>query len=243
LNMRWRIAGKVNPSHRRTLRKSGADFLADRARHLPLLWRWAGAFSDLVGRSRQNLFDRFDAHFSAPDQWRDNGSLFARRIPLAREMGQLVASLPWDGRFRHIRDETFFAWRFRNPLRSYRFLYVGREQLRGYIVLQQTPGVSGGRVYIVDWEAENDLVRAELLSAAIEGGRFPELYVWQLGVSPTAVQILERHRFKSIHPAHENCVLVRSVRDDELNAPWVLGGRRLDDDHQWDLRMIYSMLG
>jgi hypothetical protein len=127
-------------------------------------------------------------------------------------------------------------------LRNHRFLYVGRERLRGYIVLQQWPSVTGDRASIVDWEAESDLVRAELLSAAIECGEFPELYIWQLGASPSVVRMLEGYRFKSLGAPHENSVLVRSAGDDEPNTPWILGGCRLDDANQWDLRMIYSTL-
>jgi GNAT superfamily N-acetyltransferase len=243
MNMRWHNAGRVKSLHRRTLRKTAADFLADRVGHLPLLWRWADNLAALSGHSGDHLFDRLDAHFSAPDQWRDTGSLFAQRTPLSREMGQLVARLPRDGRIRHVRDETFFAWRFSNPLRNYRFLYVGRERLQGYIVLQQSAGVYGDCASIVDWEAESDPIRAELLSAAIEYGKFPELSIWQLGASPAAAQLVDLHGFKSLRAHHEKSILVRSVHDAELNTPWTLGGRRLDDANQWDLRMIYSMLG
>ena len=158
-------------------------------------------------------------------------------------MSQLVARLPRDGRIRHVRDETFFAWRFGNPLRNYRFLYAGRERLRGYIVLQQWWGASGDRVNIVDWEGESDQIRAELLSAAVEYGKFPELCIWQLGASPSAAQLVDHHGFKSSRARQEKSILVRSLRDDEPNARWTLGGRRLDDADQWDLRMIYSMVG
>ncbi|MDH3315655.1 MAG: GNAT family N-acetyltransferase [Gammaproteobacteria bacterium] len=243
MNMRWRNAGRVRSLYHRTIRKTTAEFLANRVRRLPLLWRWADNLSALSGRSGDHLFDRLDARFSALDQWRDSRSLFAQKTPLTREMAQLVARLPRDGRIRHVRDEAFFAWRFGNPLHNYRFFYGGREQLRGYLVLQQTPSVSGDRACIVDWEAESELMRAELLSAAIGYGKFPEMCIWQLGVSPSTARVLERHKFKSLVAPHEHSVLVRSVRDDELNAPWILGGRRLDDANQWDLRMIYSMLG
>jgi hypothetical protein len=142
-----------------------------------------------------------------------------------------------------VRDETFFTWRFGNPLCNYRFLYVGRERLRGYIVLQQSTVVNGDRASIVDWEAESDLVRAELLSAVIEYGKIPELCIWQLGASRAVTRLVDQHGFKPLPANDEKSVLVRSVRDDELNAPWILGGRRLDDANQWDLRMIYSMVG
>jgi hypothetical protein len=243
MNMRWRNAGKVKSLYRRTLRKTTADLVADRARRLPLVWRWADKFSDFSGRSGGHLFDRLDACLSVPDQWRDTESLFAQRAPLNREMSQLVARLPTDGRIRHVRDETYFAWRFSNPLHNYRFLYVGRERLRGYIVLQQSPGVTGDRASVVDWEGESEQIRAELLSAAVEHGKFPELCIWQLGASPAAEQLVDHYGFKSVRARQEKSILVRSVRDDELNALWTLGGRRLDDAQQWDLRMIYSMVG
>jgi len=156
-------------------------------------------------------------------------------------MSELVARLPRDGRIRHVRDETFFSWRFGNPLCDYRFLYIGRERLRGYIVLQRSPVFIGDRASIIDWEAESDLIRAELLAAVIEYGGFPELCIWQLGASPAAARLVDHHGFKSPRRHYEKSVLVRSVGDDKLNAPWNLGGRRLDDAHQWDLRMIYSM--
>src|SRR5882672_9821946 len=222
MSMQWRNAGRVKPVHRRTLRKTAADVLCVGVRHLPLLWRWADDISALSGRSGDHLFDRLDARFLAPDQGRDTGSLFAQRTPLTREMSQLVARLPRDGRIRHVRDEPFIAWRYSNPLSNYRFLYAGRERLRGYIVLQQRPGVNGDRANIVDWEAESDLIRAELLSAAVECGKFPELCIWQLGASPAAAQLVDYHGFRPLRTRQEKSILVRSVRDDELDAPWML---------------------
>jgi hypothetical protein len=108
--------------------------------------------------------------------------------------------------------------------------------------LQQSPVVNGDRASIVDWEAESDAIRGELLSAVIEYGSFPELCIWKLGASPAVAQLLDHHGFKSLRARNEKSILVRSVRDDELNSPWMLGGRRLDDANQWDLRMIYSMV-
>jgi len=243
MNMGWHNAGRVKSLHRRTARKAVADFLADRAEQVPFLWRWADNMAALSGRSGDHLFDRLDARFPASDELRDPGPLFAQRTPLTREMSQLVSRLPRDGRIRHVRDETFFAWRFANPLRNYRFLYAGRERLRGYIVLHQSPGANEDRASIVDWEAETDVIRAELLSATVEHGRFPELCIWQLGASPAAKQLVERHGFKPLIAHHEKSILVQSVRDAGPDTPWMLGGRRLDDANQWDLRMIYSMSG
>ena len=243
MKMQWRNAGWVGASYRRTLRKTAVDLLSGRARHLPFIWRWARNFSSLSGPTGNALFDRLDARFGASNGRRDTGIPFVQETPLVREMSELVARLPRDGRIRHVRDEKFFGWRFNNPLSSYRFLYIGDERLRGYLVLQRPPLAIGERAAIVDWEADSDQVRAELLAAALEHGKFPEVCAWQQGASPATARLLRHHGFKPIRTRHEKSILVRSVRDDELNAPWLLGGRSLDDADQWDLRMIYSMHG
>lgn len=35
--------------------------------------------------------------------------------PRPEEMAGLIERLPWDGRIRHVRDEEFFQWRYRDP--------------------------------------------------------------------------------------------------------------------------------
>src|SRR5260221_5214036 len=97
MNMQWRDAGRVKSLHRRTLRKTAADFLSAGVRHLPLLWRWVDDISALSRRSREHLFDRLDARPSAPDQARETGSLFAQRTPLIRRIGPLLPGLAWHG--------------------------------------------------------------------------------------------------------------------------------------------------
>ena len=243
LNMQWRNAGRVQATYRRTSRKALVDHLASRARHTPLLWRWADRMYALAGRSGGRLFSRLDARLSLGDRVQDAESIYAQATPPALEMSRLVARLPNDGRFRHLRDASYFAWRFENPLRNYRFVCSGREHLRGYLVLQQSPTVDATRVHIVDCEAESDLVRAELISAAIAHGGFPEICFWQLGASAELARLIERLGFVPTRGPHEHSILVRSVRDEELTSPWTLGGRQLDDASQWDLRMLYSMLG
>jgi hypothetical protein len=151
--------------------------------------------------------------------------------------------VPKTDRLRHVRDQVYFEWRFRNPLRSYRFLYAGGDRIEGYLVLQRSLSGSVDRVCIVDWEGESDAVLEDLLDAAIECGQFPALYAWCLGASPSIRQLLDRRGFVAAKSSHESCVLVRSVRDADLASPWLFSGRRLDDPSQWDMRMLYSMEG
>lgn len=243
MKMRWRNAGGMISVHRRGLSRAAADLVAGWAGGLPWLWRRANDLRSLGGPRGEHLFDRFDSRTPPPARSRQAGSWFVQATPLAEEMARLVARLPKRGGFRHVRDQTYFSWRFRNPLRSYRYLYAGGDRIKGYLVLQRPLNGRIDRVSIVDWEAESESVLEELLDAAIECGEFPALCVWRLGTSPAVGRWLDRHGFGSVGSRHESYILVRSVQDANLGEPWMLGGRHLDDASQWDMRMIYSMQG
>jgi GNAT superfamily N-acetyltransferase len=238
--MRWRNAGSVNHVQRRSVRRTTMDAMAGRLSKLPFVWRFSETFQRLGGPEGDRVFERFDSRSRRRVRERDSDAIFAATTPLADEMALLVNRLPTDGRFRHVRDRPYFEWRFRNPLRSYRFLYAGGDRLAGYLVLQRALD-RHDRVSIVDWEAERASVLDALLTAAIEEGRFPVLSAWRFGASPAAGQLIDRHGFK---PADRSkCILVRAVRSTDLDDHWTLAGRPLDDAKQWDLRMIYSMDG
>jgi GNAT superfamily N-acetyltransferase len=238
--MRWRNAGSVNHVQRRAMRRTTMDAMSGRFSKLPVVWRLAETLQRLGGPAGDRVFDRFDSRSVRRGRRRNASAIFSETAPLADEMASLVNRLPTDGRFRHVRDRTYFEWRFRNPLRSYRFLYAGGDRLAGYLVLQRALD-RNDRACIVDWEAEHVSVLDGLLTAAIEEGRFPVLSAWRLGASPAAGQLLDRRGFK---PAvRSKCVLVRAVRSTDLDDRWMLAGRPLDDASQWDLRMAYSMDG
>lgn len=242
LNMQWRDAGSVDTVYRRTAGKIVHDRLATLAGKLPLVWRWADKATPPGGDPVSSIFDRFDANLLGSGRRNEFEALFARSTAMTPEMSELVARRPRDGRFRHVRDEKFFAWRFRNPLHAYRFLYAGREQLWGYIVLQSRL-TAPGRINVVDWEGEDSATRAKLLSVALRCGKFPDVCAWRLGSSADTARLLESHGFKSVARLHDHRVLIRSTSDDELADEWAISGRHLDDAREWDLRMLYSTLG
>jgi len=79
-------------------------------------------------------------------------------------------------------------------------------------------------------EGESDQIRTELLTAAIEYGEFPEVLLWQLGASPATTQAIERHGFKPLGRSFMKIPFsFARCGTEELNAAWMLGGRRLDD--------------
>lgn len=238
LKMRWRSTGGVRPLHRRTRRKATIDVLEQRTRRLPFFWRWADAIPAAGLPSEATTFERLGQRAS-PARF---PGIALESSPRLAAMAELVRRLPYDGRIRHLRDETYLEWRYANPLRSYRFLYAGETRLDGYLVLQRSLGFDRGRVSIVDWEASDESLRRKLLSAAIAGD-FPELYAWGSACSPAGTELLRGAGFVPATAEYEKSILVRPVRDAELRAPCEMGGRCLDDGAHWDLRMIYSFVG
>ncbi len=235
--MHWRNAGQLMHVQRHSKRRTTAYSWAGRVSKVPIVWRLSDRLRGLGGLASDRLFDRFDSRSTGRARQRRSGAIFTQATPLAEEMESLVKRLPTDRRFRHVRDHTYFAWRFRNPMRNYRFVYAGGDRLEGYLVLQRALE-RGDRVSIVDWEAADQSVLEALLSVAIDDGRFPILATWRLGASPGVERLLDRHDFR---PARRSkSILARSLGSADLEKPWMLAGRPLDDASQWDLRMIYS---
>jgi GNAT superfamily N-acetyltransferase len=239
----WRSAGLVEPIGRRSLRAAALLRVRGRLSRLPLV---GGIAARLAVRASGALapFSRLDRK-QARRQGRLGPRITIERAARCEEMAKLVSRLPFDGRIRHVRDERFFAWRFRNPFRNYRFFYWDEGRLEGYLVLQ-TGRPPLGRVHVVDWEARDEGVRAGLLDAVFACGRYPELVAWSAAVPTAARSLLARTGFEPMDRAKTArgfpCVLVRPIREQQTED-WTVAGRSLVDPADWDLRMIYSMHG
>ncbi|MET0164078.1 MAG: GNAT family N-acetyltransferase [Vicinamibacterales bacterium] len=165
--------------------------------------------------------------------------------PRPDAMARLIQRIGYDGRLRHVRDRSYFDWRFRNPFREYRFLYAGDEELDGYLVL--TREKNSQTVGIVDLEAINGRVRAGLLKAAVTGGAFRDVGIW---TSTADTQMLEQLAALKFEPPDSQPAALGQpflIRMIDLNPPeeaWRLeGGRQLLEASNWDFRMLYSMAG
>ena len=240
VRMKWREAGHAVTVHRRSASQAAIESLAGRASRLPWFWRHAGAIRRLGRSDTGHAFDRFDSR-ARSHRPASGAATFATATPLVDEMAQLVERLPFSGRLRHVRDRSYLQWRFKNPLRRYRFLYAGGERIEGYLVLRCALDGHDHRVSIVDWEAERDSVLEALLDASMELGRFPHFFAWRRPWDPAADRLLDRRGFR---PTGRNpSVLVRPTNSDEIQSHWTLGDRALDDASNWDLRLLYSMHG
>jgi GNAT superfamily N-acetyltransferase len=181
--------------------------------------------------------------FDIRSRRRSRSGITASRDPKPEPMADLVARLGSDGRIRHRRDTAYFAWRYRNPKWTYRFLFSEQRDLSGYLVL----GVETGQWYvkILDWEATSKTVRRNLLDAALAWGMFVHVSVWTVSESEETKALLGSAGFaKEAGPASltapQDTVLVRSVDPRKKPDDWALGNRRLLDAANWDLRQIYS---
>jgi len=175
------------------------------------------------------------------------GAVTVSRMPRPADMAALVARLAWDGRIRHVRDARYLAWRFQNPLHEYRFLFWDEGGLQGYLVLQRylAKWADRTRVNIADWEGD-ERVRAALLAAALEHGRFAQLSTWSAGATESTRAVLHDAGF-ALAPADDvrgrsQGLLVRGLGEAAGGARWLLGRRDLLNIADWDLRMLYSMM-
>jgi len=192
-------------------------------------------------RAKQPVFARMDRFTDRADR-----QVRIDRAPRPRAMTELANRLPARERFAQVRDEAWFAWRFRNPLSEYRFLYFGEDRLEGYLVLQSSAVRRSRRVHILGWEASSAPVFALLLEAAIARGAFPDLIVWAAAADAEERRVLDGLGFCSAPAGHQDgyelpSALLRPVRlaTGEEGA-WAMQRRDPLDAAHWDFPMLSS---
>lgn len=240
----WRGVGSMREAQRK--REGLLDRLPAGLRKVPILWRYAEAVARLHHRLERPLFMSLDrpAQRVRPPH---GAPVRVEQTPRVEAMAELVRRLGHDGRIRHVRDERYLAWRYRNPLHEYRFVYWERERLEGYLVLQATRSAPGRGINIVDWEATSPAIREELLLAAVRWGGFSQLTIWTATLSGDMLPVISRAGFLPVASRSRRStspnILVWDARRQMPAQDIVLGGRRLLDPASWDMRMVYSMAG
>ena len=175
------------------------------------------------------------------------GIRLCRNAPV-RQMAALISRLPWDGRLRHRRDESYLSWRLANPRAEYRVLTLTSDggsgpddPIDGYLVLQARAR-GGRRCSVADWEATSDDSAAALLEAATRLPMLERLTLWSATLGHGRLSVARSLGFRP-HVVHErrgrprfNALLVTTVGDGST----ALRGRDLATIDSWDLRMIFS---
>jgi hypothetical protein len=178
-----------------------------------------------------------EQRFARLDARPGRGPIAVAREPRPYAMAELVDRVARRGGMRHVRDDTYFAWRFRNPLSIYRFLFWGSNSLEGYLILETPRRASQTRVRIADWEASATEPRAELLRAAIDWGRFADLRIWSATLPAESSRMLAENGFVAMQEPSDSAryrhgLLVKALRHGNADALPPLNG--------WDLRMAFS---
>lgn len=236
IRMGWRDLGAFGTMARRS-RLGGATqavrrFVASRRSLSALsrrLKRRADGLASLSSKTAEHRFARLDAGTAR------RGPIVAAREARPSAMAELVERVGRGAGMRHVRDEAYFAWRFRNPLSIYRFLFWGDRRLEGYLVLETPRRAYRTQVRIIDWEASAGEPRAELLRAAILRGRFADLRVWSATLPAESTALLATHGFTKAPTAdarYRHALLAKDLRG--------RGDDPLPDLSAWDLRMVFS---
>lgn len=165
-------------------------------------------------------------------------------------MADLIERIGHDGRRRHVRDDTYLQWRYRNPLKEYRFVYAGDEPvLSGFLVLKRAidRDPPSQEVSIVDLEAINQDVESALVNVAVCQGGFDDIAAWTGTLSGHAQYELQRLGFRPdtarLTASGTPYILVWSLDEPKSDASWDFDGAPLLEPSEWDMRTIYTMVG
>ena len=242
----WKSAGDMDPIERCSRASGWRRRLRRVFSRSPLLWRYASSPFTYSGAER-SPFERIDA-LSTVLVSKDGVGLSISRRAMPEGMASLVRRVRRDNRIRHVRDETYFAWRFKNPLHDYRFCYVGEEELSGYLVLKRKidDRETSPRVSVVDLEAVDERTRDALLEVVTRRDLFEELYLWSNTVPGKSRGALSRAGFTALDQTSSvratPRILVRPTDSARLTEDWCIDGIRILERDNWDMRMIYSMV-
>jgi hypothetical protein len=165
-------------------------------------------------------------------------------LPRPDDMASPVERKGRPDRIHHVRDQRYYAWRFRSPLAGYRFLYWRDKALEGFLVVAK--GVhSIEPASIVDWEAVNAHVLRDLLLAAIGESGFGGIAMWTATLPKSVVDLLDHLDIMALDDSRAGsefrpAFLATCGNEAMVDAQWTLAGRSLTDLKNWDLRMAYS---
>lgn len=244
----WRSATALEPVVRRSRSERIRHVVRSQLRGRRGMWRFVRSNSANV-RSSEDPFRRVD-NMEAVRGRLPGSMIVSDSKPRIEAMAELIARLPYDGRIRHVRGTRYLTWRYKNPIRTHRFLYHERDgKLDGYLVLArweecQLPTLP---FHIVDWEGTDDIVRADLLRCAVNTAQISELGMWTAGLSNESRAVLDEAGFvKTDLDQRERgmpCILVKQLGRETPMTTWMFGDGSILDSKRWDMRMIYTMRG
>jgi hypothetical protein len=157
--------------------------------------------------------------------------------PRPAEMALLVNSILPENIITLVRDESYFHWRYNNPLSKYLFLYRYDGSLKGYLVLQSyiysTESIGSHNIF--ELEAADSSIKVELLNALISIVNSGSISVWTSMLDRDVYDYLASQGFKESD--YTQTVMIRAIG--EYIHKMEFQGLNLADEKNWDLQMIY----
>lgn len=249
LSMGWRSAGWVRPMRRRSWLTALQLGAFRRLKRPPRLVKTFLQMSEAVilgGSLEGRDLDRINRGFDSAS------GLRVADTPRCSAMAELIerTRIGSDRRIRQVRDARYLQWRFQNPLSRYRYIFLGKDRLEAFLVLQEYTSeyIKRSVLNIVNWDASNSSAQERVLDAACSVfGKGRESIIWSATLSDDSLAMLRKKKFKYLSPPKEAVVfptvaLVRPIADFETDH-WKLDGQNMLDLACWDLQMLDSMHG
>jgi GNAT superfamily N-acetyltransferase len=214
-----------------TAKLRAAERLSARMKDLPMLWRYPAA---PLRFALHRGFDALDA------RWRrqaGGSSPVLAREPRPEMMAELAARAPSSGT-RHVRDASYYRWRFRNPACEYRFVFRGGPSPSAFLVLGRSVLMPHADLCLVDYAAQDDEELAAMIAAVVAAGGYDRLSLWTATLSAGLIERLAAMGFAARDmsrgdPAYRPGMLVREFGEPEGSEARLAAGA-------WDLRMVNS---
>lgn len=234
----WRLVGPYNGWARHTVRARRVRRWAERIRRFPLAWRVADLpTSFFLGAG----FDTLDAAWA-----RDKGNATITLSPHPRP--EAMADLSrgtGTHRVQHVRDATYYRWRFGNPLSEYRFVFFGESGLQGFLVLRVARLGDGADISIVDWAATTLDILGAMLARVVETGGYDSLSIWSAALDADSLARLQglglvpEDQTRGL-PGYRPGLLATGPRGAEIGQADPVAAAHLAGLDRWDLRPLYS---
>jgi len=229
------------------------QFLTNRSKAISAAKRLAGprvikllkkAGLNSILKNGQTDYSQTDENAYKHTKTQLTSSISVENKPRPLEMSRLVAdTLPID-KITLVRDESFFHWRYNNPLSKYRFFYWCDHEMKGYLVLQNhIYGVESiGSYNLFELEATTPQIKIELLKAMISIMKDGAISVWKNMLDQDSYEYLVSKGFReesireSINtPARHMLIRPIGKHNDKIEFQ----GLNLLDENNWDFKMIY----
>ncbi|MCL1593817.1 MAG: GNAT family N-acetyltransferase [Actinomycetia bacterium] len=239
MTMGWRRVGHYAPIVRNPLDSNDLDWAEATSEPTPTT-RSRDGIGRLKGATR-HFVDRLSP-FLVTDPFRHleesvriaSGDIRLGTQPDAGVMAEIAAASDAGSRIRHVRDEEYIRWRYRDPRSSYCFLYSAANAQPAFCVASAS---HSGRISFVDWAGSSPGV-ATLIKAAIAVPPTPAVRTWRIGMPQDLSRRLTDIGFDTDPTERRRGLLARPTSDSD--AELSLGGVSLLDIDSWDLRMIFS---